>query len=104
MIFGGFPDDYDWRAHDKRKHAARAALDAKWKVLRDYLPAIQRLAHGLPTCPIDQFTLQTCAHIVMEEILRDVSEEAELHLRHRDRPEPPAEPPGAPAAPPDPGK
>lgn len=99
MILGGFPDDYDWHAHDKRKHAQRMALDARWRLLRDYFPAIQRLAHGPAVIPLDQFVLQFCAHVVLEELAADIAETAELQFRHQDRPEPPAPPPEPPPPP-----
>lgn len=92
MILGGFPPDYDWHEHDKRVHAARMKLDARWATLRDYLPVLHRLARGLPVIPLDQHVLQSCVQLIVEELVFDMSETAAMQFRHRDRPEPPAEP------------
>lgn len=54
FVFFGDPNSIDWGEWEKNRVKTRAALDARWVGLRDYLPAIARLhATGRQDIPID---------------------------------------------------
>jgi len=93
FVLGQFPEDYDWAAHDRERLRRRRAIEVRRRALQSYLPVLQRILAGQATpFPPDQHLIAECIRLVFDEVTEDVTDVAELHVRHRDRPEPPAGP------------
>ncbi len=84
FVFFGDPDSIDWGDWEKNRVKNRAALDARWVSMRDYLPVIARLYQvGKAEGPLDFHVIRESLSLVAAELSYSHTLTTEETLRAR---------------------